>query len=80
MGITHSIRVTEAYSESGRQYLACMICVGLVTSIKVRADFYNVINHTNLTGVTSDLNSALFGRSTGNYQPRTIQLGARVEF
>ncbi len=48
--------------------------------LKVRADFYNVINHTNLTGVTSDLNSALFGRSTGNYQPRTIQLGARVEF
>ncbi len=49
-------------------------------TLKVRGDFYNVINHTNLTGVTSDLSSASFGRSTSNYQPRTIQLGARIEF
>ncbi len=49
-------------------------------TVKVRGDFYNVINRTNLTGVTSDLSSASFGRSTSNYQPRTIQLGARVEF
>lgn len=48
--------------------------------LKVRGDFYNVINRTNLTGVTSDLASASFGRSTNNYQPRTIQLGARFEF
>ena len=49
-------------------------------ALKVRGDFYNVLNRTNLTGVASDLSSASFGRSTGNYQPRTIQLGARVEF
>jgi len=48
--------------------------------LKLRGDFYNVINRTNLTGVTSDLASAAFGRSTNNYQPRTIQLGARFEF
>jgi len=49
-------------------------------TLKIRADFYNVINRTNLTGVTSNLSSALFGRSSNNYQPRTIQLGARIEF
>ncbi len=48
--------------------------------LTLRGDFYNVINRTNLTGVTSDLASAAFGRSTNNYQPRTIQLGARFEF
>jgi hypothetical protein len=48
--------------------------------LKMRVDFYNVINRTNLMGVTSDLTSASFGRSTNNYQPRTIQLGARFEF
>jgi hypothetical protein len=49
-------------------------------TLKIRGDFYNVINHTNLTGVTSNLSSALFGKSNNNYQPRTIQLGARIEF
>jgi Carboxypeptidase regulatory-like domain/TonB dependent receptor-like, beta-barrel len=51
-----------------------------VLTLKVRGDFYNVINRTNLTGITSDLSSSSFGRSTGNYQPRTIQLGGRIEF
>lgn len=49
-------------------------------TLKVRGDFYNVLNRTNLTGVTSNLSSALFGKSSNNYQPRTIQLGARLEF
>jgi hypothetical protein len=49
-------------------------------AIKLRGDFYNVLNRTNLTSITSDLASASFGRSTNNYQPRTIQLGARIEF
>jgi Carboxypeptidase regulatory-like domain len=48
--------------------------------LKLRADFYNVINRVNLMGVTSDLASASFGRSTNNYQPRTIQVGARIQF
>lgn len=43
--------------------------------LKLRGDFYNVINRTNLMGVTSDMASASFGRSTINYQPRTIQVG-----
>lgn len=49
-------------------------------SLKLRGDFYNILNKTNLTAVTSDMASAAFGRSTNNYQPRTIQLGARIEF
>lgn len=48
--------------------------------LKLRLDAYNAINRTNLTGVTSDLASASFGKSTNNYQPRTLQLGARIEF
>ena len=51
-----------------------------VLTFKVRGNFFNVINHTYLVGVTTDLSSASFGRSTANYQPRTIQLGARIEF
>jgi hypothetical protein len=69
LNIDASIIKQFGYTHSDRTYL-----------LKVRGDFYNVINRTNLTGVTSDLASASFGRSTNNYQPRTIQLGARFEF
>ncbi len=63
--------IIKAFSGSVRDH---------ILTFKVRGDFYNVINHTNLVGVTSDLSSASFGRTTANYQPRTIQLGARIEF
>src|SRR6185312_14832528 len=42
--------------------------------------FYNVLNHVNLQGVQANLASATFGRSTNTYQPRIIDLGARLEF
>jgi len=69
LNIDASVIKQFGYTRGDRTYL-----------LKLRGDFYNVINRTNLTGVTSDLASALFGRSTNNYQPRTIQLGARFEF
>jgi len=69
LNIDASVIKQFGYTHGDRTYL-----------LKVRGDFYNVINRTNLTGVTSDLASAAFGRSTNNYQPRTIQLGARFEF
>jgi len=69
LNIDASILKQFGYAHGDREYL-----------LKLRGDFYNVANRTNLTGVTSDLASASFGRSTNNYQPRTIQLGARFEF
>lgn len=42
--------------------------------------FYNVVNKVNLSGVQANLASATFGRSTSTYQPRIIDLGARLEF
>lgn len=69
LNIDASIIKQFAYTRGDRAYV-----------LKVRGDFYNAINRTNLTGVTSDLASAAFGRSTNNYQPRTIQLGTRFEF
>lgn len=42
--------------------------------------FYNVLNKVNLSGVQANLGSATFARSTSTYQPRIIDIGARLEF
>jgi hypothetical protein len=46
---------------------------------RLRADFLNAFNHTNLGGLTTNISSGSFGRFTVA-TPRTIQLGARVSF
>ena len=46
---------------------------------RLRADFLNAFNHTNLGGLNTNISSAAFGRFTAA-TPRTIQLGARVSF
>ncbi len=50
------------------------------TSLQFRAEFYNVFNRANLEAPISDLSQASFGKSTSQYNPRWIQLGANFKF
>ena len=45
-----------------------------------RFEVFNVLNRVNLQRVNGNLASSTFGRSTSTYDPRIIQLGARVTF
>ena len=49
------------------------------THIQFRADFLNAFNHTNLSGLTTNINSASFGRFT-SATARNIQLSGRIQF
>jgi hypothetical protein len=58
--------------------------------LQFKADFYNLFNHKNLQGLDLDLGhgaidqngviSGNFGKTTGQGQARTIQLGAQLRF
>ena len=45
-----------------------------------RFEVFNVLNRVNLQRVQGNLASSTFGRSTATYDPRIIQIGARVTF
>jgi Carboxypeptidase regulatory-like domain len=47
---------------------------------QLRFDFFNAFNRPNLNSVTTDLSNASFGKATGQYNPRWIQLGANIKF
>jgi hypothetical protein len=49
-------------------------------TLEIRGEIANLLNRVNLTAPSSDLSSALFGKSTGQRQPRTVQLGLRIAF
>ncbi len=49
-------------------------------SLQLRFEFYNILNHPNLQGVNTDLSNGSFGKSTAQYTPRYLQLGARITF
>ena len=54
-------------------------------NLELRFEFYNVLNHPNLQGLsqsngTTDLSNANFGKSTAQYTPRYLQIGARITF
>jgi hypothetical protein len=50
------------------------------SNFQVRAEAYNLFNRVNLNTFNGDLTSATFGKTTGVFTPRVIQLGARLEF
>ncbi len=47
---------------------------------QLRVDFFNLFNHPNLNGVDANLPDATFGKSTAQFNPRWIQLGANLKF
>lgn len=48
--------------------------------MEFRAEFFNVFNNVNLTGVSTDLAGGNFGKASGAFPARDIQLGLRIEF
>jgi hypothetical protein len=48
--------------------------------IEVKGERFNLFNRANLTGMTSDLSSTLFGHSTDQLPARSIQLHLRASF
>jgi len=49
-------------------------------SLQIRGDMFNFFNHTNFSGITTDVNSANFGRFTSTSGARVVQLNARLTF
>lgn len=47
--------------------------------LQIHVDMFNTFNHTNLSGLSSSLNAINFGQLT-SATPRSIQIGARLEF
>lgn len=47
---------------------------------QIRGDFFNLFNRVNLNGVDGNVDSGTFGKSTGAFQARTIQVGAKLNF
>ena len=48
--------------------------------LQLRAESFNVFNHTQFTGVGVQINTATFGRPTGTRLPREFQFGAKLTF
>ncbi|HEX8284724.1 MAG TPA: TonB-dependent receptor [Pyrinomonadaceae bacterium] len=48
--------------------------------LQLRAEAFNVFNHTQFTGVQTVLGTADFGRPTGTRLPREFQFGAKLSF
>jgi hypothetical protein len=49
-------------------------------SLQVRADLFNILNHTGYASFTSSINSANFGKFTSFYPSRQMQLNARLQW
>ena len=61
------------------EYTALSLVIPEKVRFRLRADFLNALNQTNLAGLNTNISSAAFGRFT-SATARTIQLGARVSF
>jgi len=46
--------------------------------LQVRGDFFNALNHTNLSGLSTSINAANFGRLTSTRGARVAQLNTRL--
>jgi Carboxypeptidase regulatory-like domain/TonB-dependent Receptor Plug Domain len=49
-------------------------------STQFRAEFFNAFNHTSFLGVSTNVNSSLFGQVTSTHDPRIVQLGMKLYF
>jgi len=49
-------------------------------ALQFRAEFFNLFNHTQFTGVNASVGAAAFGQVTSTRDPRITQLALRVLF
>jgi Carboxypeptidase regulatory-like domain len=49
-------------------------------SLQLRFDFFNIFNRVNLTNMDGNLPDATFGKATGQFNPRWLQLGISLRF
>ena len=54
--------------------------LGEATRLEVTGELFNAFNRVNLGGVSSDMTSATFGKTTTSSGPRQVQFGVRVAF
>lgn len=54
--------------------------IGERVSTQFRAEFFNAFNHTSFLGVSTAVDSGIFGHVTSTHDPRIIQLGLKVYF
>ena len=47
---------------------------------RLRGEFFNVLNHTNWSGVSATFGSGSFGQITSARDPRKVQLSAKLDF
>ena len=48
--------------------------------LRLRGEFFNALNHTNLAGISSTFGSGSFGQVTSARDPRKVQISARLDF
>jgi len=49
-------------------------------ALQLRAEFFNIFNHTEFLEPDTNLSSGTFGQVTSTYDPRVIQFGVRLKF
>ena len=49
-------------------------------NLQLRFEFFNIFNRPNLNGLVSDVSNPLFGLATGTFNPRYLQIGAKISF
>lgn len=49
-------------------------------NFQLRFEIYNIFNYANLQGVNANLSDSNFGRVTAQYNPRYLQIGAKLTF
>jgi hypothetical protein len=50
------------------------------TKLDIRAEAFNIFNHTQWAGYSANISSAYFGEITSARPPRTMQLSLRLSF
>ncbi len=48
--------------------------------LQLRFEFFNILNHSNLNGVDGNLADGTFGRTTSVFNPRWLQIAAKITF
>jgi len=54
--------------------------IGERLNTQFRVEFFNAFNHPSFLGVSTNVDSSLFGRVTSTHDPRIIQLGLKLNF